>query len=116
VDDGRRGALVLAVLARDLVRERQRSREPRIAQEPGRLELVLRIRVGIQEDDRDTLHALAREDLGGDAHAVVRERRANAAVRQDPLLDAESQWPGDEWLGRLEQVLPHVVPVLVDAQ
>ena len=61
VDDGRAGALVLAVLARDAVRQRDVAGEAGLAQQPLRLQLVRRVGVGVDEGDGDGVDALLGE-------------------------------------------------------
>ena len=98
------------------MRERDRPGESRLAQERRRLQLVRRVRMRVQEHDRHALDAFVGERRGSLAHAVPIERHADASVGKDALTDAQPQRSCHEWLRRLEQVVPHVIAVLVDPQ
>ena len=73
----RRHALELAVLAQDLVRQRQIGVRQRLADHRAGRALVLGIGVGVQEADRDRLDAVGLQRLAGlgDARLLQRRRR-----------------------------------------
>jgi hypothetical protein len=106
VDHGRRRALVLAVLARDLVRERDLALEAGLAQRRRGGELVLAVGVGVHEGDRHRGDALLREDLRRRAHVVELDRRADRAARHQALGHRQPQ-PARDQRGRrrVEQVV-----------
>ena len=62
---------------------------PDLANDAERAALVLGIRVGVDEDDRDRLRALRDELLRGRAHFVVIDGGADRAVRQRALAHFE---------------------------
>jgi len=85
VQHGRAGALVLAELGVDLARDRdvRKVYGERLAQ---RL-LVRRIRVGVQQTDRDALHAVSPEALDDLGQLTEIQRRQHGAVGSDALAD-----------------------------
>ena len=88
VDHRRRRALVLAVLAADLVRERDLARRsrPRAARCAAR-QLVLAVGVGVQEGDRDRRAALGLERLPRRRG----RRRASIGVCTSPVANSRSR-------------------------
>ena len=76
VDDRRRGALVLALLAQDLARERDGDARQLLAQDRAEPLLVLRRPVGVEQADRDRLDAGVAQAPGDRARLVRVDRRA----------------------------------------
>ena len=85
VDHGRRRALVLAVLAGDLVRERDLAFEAELPQRRFGGELVRGIRVRMQERNGHAGDAVLLEDRDRFLDRVLLERRVHAAVGIHPL-------------------------------
>ena len=85
VDRRGRCALVLAVLGRQLVRrDHEHTFQPR-AQELRHTALVLRVRVGVQQADRDGLHAGLPQRTGRPLHGSLVQRPQHS-VRPHPLV------------------------------
>jgi hypothetical protein len=72
--------------------------------------------VRVQEHDRDALDAVAGEGRRRFDHAGAIERFTDRAVGEDALADAQPERPRHERLRGPEQVVPHVLTVLVDPQ
>ena len=111
VDDGRAGALVLAVLARYLVGERDLAREPEPAELVGNGDLVRTVRVGVQQRDRDRVDPIGLEDRErrGDAGEV--DRPVDRPIGQHPLVDGRAQAARDERRRRPPEQVVRVVPI-----
>ena len=75
-----RHALELAVLAQDVVRQRQIDVRHRLADHRAGDALMLRIGVGVQEADRDRLDAGGLERLAGLRDARLLQRRVDLAA------------------------------------
>jgi hypothetical protein len=94
----RRGrALVFAELGVDLARDRDIG-EVRGEGQAQRL-LVRRVRIGVEEADRDALHALAPEVSDDFGELGELERGEHRAVGADALADLGAKPPGHEGLG-----------------
>ena len=76
VDDRRRRPLVLALLAQDLARERDRRLGKLLGEDRADALLVLRVEVGVEEADRDRVDAELPQAAGERAHLVVVQRAA----------------------------------------
>ena len=99
VRDRRRRPLELADLGRDLVgRGREDLRVTR-GDEPHRLGLVARVRVGVEEHDRDRAHTARGEALDGGRELVAVERPANRAVGAHALGDFQAPMARHQRLG-----------------
>ena len=75
VHDRRRRTLVLALLAQDLARERDRDAGQLLAEDRAEPLLVLGVEVGVQQADRDRLDAGLAQPRGDRARLAVVERR-----------------------------------------
>ena len=80
VDDGRRGALVLALLAQDLARERDVRLRQLLGEDRAEALLVLGVEVGVQEADRHGLDA-GRAQAGGERAALLLVERRGRRCR-----------------------------------
>ena len=105
VQDGRRGAVVVAHLGEEVARRRHVRVRHQLAAERERLLLMLRAGGRVQEGDRDRLDPVLDEDPAGLADRVRVERRDLVAFVVRSLGDAESQVTRDERLGRLQPVI-----------
>ena len=96
VDHRRRRALVLALLAQDLARERDRRLGKLLGEDLADALLVLGVEVGVEEADRDGVDAELPQAAGEHAHLVVVQRLDDGAVGGHPLGDLEAQPALDE--------------------
>ena len=96
----RRHALVLAILAQDLVRQRDEAAGQRGLDDLAGDALVLGIGVGVEEAHRDRVDALGGERGAGGAHAFAVEALAHFAGGVEPLVDLERQVARHQRAGR----------------
>ena len=96
VDDGGRGALVLALLAQNLARERDVRLRELFGQDRAEALLVLGVEVGVEEADRHRLDALRAQAAREQACLGLVERSHDRAVRGDALVQLEAEMPLDE--------------------
>ncbi len=89
IDHRRRDALVLAIFAQDLVRERDEGSGQAGAHDLAGQALVLGVGVGMEKADRDRVDTLARERGVGLAHAVAVEALQHLAGGIEPLGDLD---------------------------
>ena len=106
VDDRGRGALVLALLAQDLARERDVRLRQLLGQDRAEALLVLGVEVGVQEADRHRLDARRTQAGGERAALLLVDRPDDVAVRGNALVQLEAEMPFDErwWLAPEEVV------------
>ena len=104
VEHRRAGALVLAELGVDLAGDGHVG-EVRGERQPQRL-LVGRVRVGVEETDRDALHAVTPEPLDDRRQLAEIEGGQHRAVRPDALGDLGPEPPRHEGLGLGRQIDP----------
>ena len=112
VDDGRRGALVLADDGRDLRREADRDLRRLLADDLGGALLVRRVDVGVQEADGDRRDAVPEEPPDGRPQAALVERHEHLAVEGDPLGDLPDPGAGDQRGGLLDLEVVQLVALL----
>ena len=79
VHDRRRGALVLALLAQDLARERDVRLRELLGQDRAEAQLVLGVEVGVEEADRDGLDPRLAQAAGERAALVLVDGRDDGA-------------------------------------
>ena len=96
IDERRHSALVLAVLARDPMRQGDAAVEALRPQDAGCLEFVRRVRVRVQERDRDGVDALCDTACRGGAHGTGIQGETDASVGEHALVDREPQPPRNE--------------------
>ena len=87
----RRGALELAVFLRQLVRGGDEDLRQAAHEEIARTDLVVRIAVGMQEQDRDRLDAFALQPLRDHLKLVVFQRAQHIARGVHALVDLDAQ-------------------------
>ena len=109
----RRGPFVLADLGHDLRRAGDRHLRGDLADEGCQPPLVEGVHVGVQQADRQRLHALGGQ-LGDDsAGSVLVEGAKDRAVGQEPLADLTPQAPWHERRRRVDEEVVHVVATFV---
>ena len=91
VDDGRRSPLVLLDLGEELGGSRYGNFGQQVLQLAPRLQLVLRIHVGVDEADGDRLHPLLAQPLGEPVEGRPVDRRQNLARATRTFLDLEAK-------------------------
>ena len=96
VDDGGRGALVLALLAQDLARERDVHLRQLLGEDRAEAPLVLGVEVGVEEADGHGLDARAAQAGGELAALVLVELADDGAVGGDALVQLEAEVALDE--------------------
>ena len=99
----RRHPLELAVLAQDLVRQRQVGIGQRRPHDLAGDLLVLGIDVGVEEAHRDRFHALGAQHGAGLFDARTIERLTHLAGAHHPLLGLAGQSPRYQWTMAVEQ-------------
>ncbi len=111
VQRGGGGALVFAVFAHDLVRQRHeqigRGRADQLADAP----LVLRIGVSVQEAHGHRFDAQRREGRDQLAHLILVERRQHRALGVDALGDFEGQLARNQRLRPVKEQVERLDPV-----
>ena len=89
LDDGGRGPLVLAPLARDAMRERDRHPVELLAHDLLDAQLVLRVEEAEEERDGDRAEALVARSCGGGTNGRLVERHALLAAPVEPARDLD---------------------------
>src|SRR5690606_26260814 len=103
VERSGRGALVFAVFAQNLVRQRDEEVWTRLAQDFAHTALMRGVRIGVEEADRDGFHPFRvelREDV---LHGLFIERLEHFAGSEDAFRHFERQVARDQWFGALEE-------------
>ena len=103
VDGGGRGALVFAIFAHDLVRQRDEAIGIGRAQNLADAPLMRRIGVGVQQAHRHRLDLVGGEELGEARHLVLGQRNEHLAPGVHPLGDLEGQFARDERLRPMKE-------------
>ena len=111
VHHGRRGTLVLAVFAQDLVRQRDEGVGQRGLDDLARDALVLGIGIGMEKAHRHRIDALARQLGAGGAHAFAAQALAHLARGIKPLVDLERQVPRHQRARAVEEEVVGLGPV-----
>ena len=106
-----RHPLELAILAQDVVRQRQIGVGHGGADHLAGDALVRGIDVGVQEADRDRLDALGVERAAGLRNAVAIERVVHLARAQQPLVDLAREMPRHQRPVAVEQQVIGLRPV-----
>ena len=96
VDDGGRGALVLALLAQDLARERDVHLGQLLGEDRAEAPLVLGVEVGVQEADGDGVTPVARRRAASARLSSSSSCADDGAVRGDALVQLEAEVALDE--------------------
>ena len=109
VGDGGGGALVLADLGADVVREDHRPLEPARAERIADRPLVERVPVGVEEADRDRFHPLVHEAAREPADGLRVRCALDPAVRGEAFVDLEAKGPRHERRGKLDEEVVDVV-------
>ncbi len=108
---GRRGgrALEFADLRRDLARDRDVEPGEILLEKIARASLVRRVRIGMQEDDRDQLDALRRQRAARRDNVILVERRILAAVGAHALRHLETELARNERRRNLDEQVVEVI-------
>src|SRR5262249_2322418 len=111
VDDGRARPLVLAVLTRDEVRERDLAFETECPERTRDGKLMDRVRIAVDEANGDGFDALCRGPLGGRPGVLFPGGRLGGAVGPDSLDEREPESAGDERRRILPEQVVHGIAV-----
>ena len=106
-----RHPLELAILAQDVVRQRQIDARHRLPDHRAGDALVLGIGVGVQEAHRDRLDAFGLQRLAGRGDARLLQRLVHLAAGEQPLVDLAGVAPRHQRLVPVEEQVVGFRPV-----